>query len=605
MIITVLIPFFAWGLFFTYTSRKGLGWRTAFLATSVAWGVALSLLTEFLSIFSALNRACLAAGWMVLAITSGVLLFRTGPIPKLPKLATLPRTDKFMVFSIVGILLCTFVIAVVSPPNNWDSMTYHMSRVMHWKQNQSVEHYPTGIVRQIELNPWAEFAITNLQILIGGDYLANLVQWFCMAGSILGVSLIAEKLGADRRVQIFAAVVAATIPMGILQSSSTQNDCVVSFWLVCLVYFGIIFNEEPCWSYALAVGASLGLAILTKGTAYIYAFPLSIWLAIYSLKSIKLMAAKYIGLILLIVISINIGHYIRNYGVFYNILSSGENTYSNEIHSLISLLSNITRNIALEAGSPFKYANHIIKSGVEMLHSSMELDINDQRTTWPGTKFDVVVSTHEDTVGNPFHVLLIISSIITVCCSKKLQSKQHVLQYLFAIVMAFILFCLYLKWQPWQNRLLLPLFILWSPIIALVMAEIKQLWATHSILIIICVIALPYLLYNSSRPIIPTRHTNSIFTSERNSQYFNNRPELMPTYLEIVYKLKSMNCSNIAIQIGVDSWEYPLWVLLQKEFNQDIHIEHVNVNNLSGKIPLHNNSFCQMVYIDRKNNFDQ
>ncbi|MCS7249274.1 MAG: hypothetical protein NZ840_13700, partial [Anaerolineales bacterium] len=44
-------------------------------------------------------------------------------------------------------------------------------------------------------------------------------------GAALGVSSIAEQLGAGVWGQLFAAVLSASIPMGILQGSSTQNDC--------------------------------------------------------------------------------------------------------------------------------------------------------------------------------------------------------------------------------------------------------------------------------------------------------------------------------------------------------------------------------------------
>ena len=124
-------------------------------------------------------------------------------------------------------------------------MTYHMSRVAHWIQNQSVAHYPTNIPRQLELAPWAEFTVTHFQLLTGGDRLANSVQWFSMAGSLLGVSLIAQQLGAGVVGQVLAVVFAATIPMGILQGSSTQNDYVVTFWLICVAYYTLsVIKQE-------------------------------------------------------------------------------------------------------------------------------------------------------------------------------------------------------------------------------------------------------------------------------------------------------------------------------------------------------------------------
>jgi hypothetical protein len=209
-------------------------------------------------------------GLTTLALVAGVMF----------SLAHSPSEDnshalqfRLIVAAISSILACTFVIAIVSPPNNWDSMIYHMSRVMHWLQQEGVDHFPTNILPQIELNPWAEFAILQFQALSGGDYLANLVQWFSMAGCIIGVSLIASLFAATARGQLLSGLIAATIPMGILQSSSTQNDLVVSFWLVCFIVFGIMSARERSLAWIVLMSLSLGLAVLTKGTAYIFSAP--------------------------------------------------------------------------------------------------------------------------------------------------------------------------------------------------------------------------------------------------------------------------------------------------------------------------------------------
>jgi 4-amino-4-deoxy-L-arabinose transferase-like glycosyltransferase len=93
------------------------------------------------------------------------------------------------------------------------------------------------------------------------------------------VSLAAKQLGGDRRAQILTVVVAATIAMGIMQTSSTQNDYVVAFWLVCLVVFVLRLNRQRpgtgLTGEALVVGGALGLglALLTKPTAYVFAVP--------------------------------------------------------------------------------------------------------------------------------------------------------------------------------------------------------------------------------------------------------------------------------------------------------------------------------------------
>ena len=127
-------------------------------------------------------------------------------------------------------------VAWIAPPNNVDSLLYHMSRIMHWAQNGSLEHYATGYHHQLLTPPWAELANLHLRTLWGSDRPANLVQWFSMVGSVVIASGVGELLGLRRKGQLLTGIFVASIPMGILQATSTQNDYVVTFWAVCSAY---------------------------------------------------------------------------------------------------------------------------------------------------------------------------------------------------------------------------------------------------------------------------------------------------------------------------------------------------------------------------------
>ena len=50
------------------------------------------------------------------------------------------------------VLTVTAFTALSSVPNTWDSMTYHLPRIEHWLQNQSLGFYPTSITRQLEFS---------------------------------------------------------------------------------------------------------------------------------------------------------------------------------------------------------------------------------------------------------------------------------------------------------------------------------------------------------------------------------------------------------------------------------------------------------------------
>ena len=203
--VLILLPGLSWLFIALVFNKKGLCWRSSFLSASICWGVLLTGITEMLGVVKSLTLCWLLLFWggatalLVIAycFTSQQKASKTrGGIR--PFLISLPVFSKFLLAGVAIIVILTGLTALIAPPNNWDSMTYHMSRVMHWIQNQSVSHYPTHILRQLHSNPWSEFAITHFQILTDGDYLANSVQWFSMVGCILGVTLIAEKFGANR-----------------------------------------------------------------------------------------------------------------------------------------------------------------------------------------------------------------------------------------------------------------------------------------------------------------------------------------------------------------------------------------------------------------------
>ncbi|MFQ5613334.1 MAG: hypothetical protein ACE5H9_14495, partial [Anaerolineae bacterium] len=206
-------------------SRPSGDWRHAFLLASIVWGVWVTLITEGLSLFNALQFRWVLGLWLVAALGAGLIFLRTWRRREATWPA-LPRLDRFLWILSGWSLLIAFillVIALVAPPNTWDSMTYHMARVMHWVQNRSVEFYPTSNERQLYMPPWAGYAITQFQILSSSDRFANLIQWYSMIGSLVGATLIARQMGANLRGQIFTIVAGVTIPMGILQSTSTQT----------------------------------------------------------------------------------------------------------------------------------------------------------------------------------------------------------------------------------------------------------------------------------------------------------------------------------------------------------------------------------------------
>jgi len=587
----IILPLISLIVIYLIINKNSTVWRESLILATTYWGILLTIITEFLSFFKLITFGWILGAWGLICIILIYAYSRLNPhkiqISEQNNYSQLHNIKiKLLLCGLVFVVATVGLIAIVAPPNNWDSMDYHMSRVAYWIQNHSVAHYPTSYTPQLYQNPFSEFVILHFQILSGGDYFANLVQWLSMIGCIIAVSLIAKLLGANLQGQVFSAVVTATIPMGILQASSTQNDYVIAFWVVCLAYYllsTIQGETSKIWTNSFKIGSSIGLAILTKGTAYFYIFPFLVWFAFSQIKRLRWQAWKPALIVGSISLLLNISHYLRNYNLFASPLGEPSD-YRNEAYGINILVSNILRNIALHIGTPIGLWNGIANRLIQIIHIFIGVDINDPRITFsktffvPGGWSTIGITGNENGAGNLVHLALIIICMIIFISRKYIRKQSYVFAYLITTISTFLIFCYLVKWQAWNSRLHLPFFILMSPFVGVVLSKLKKQKIAIFIVTFLLVSSLPWVFFNRYRPIIDS---NNIFQTSRIEQYFSNRPFLKGTYTGAVDFLNSKRCSNIGLSMGKDPWEYPLWVLLQQNNQKIVKIQHINVTNIS------------------------
>jgi len=562
-------------LIFRKVSSEKIPWRECFLLSAVVWGVFVVISTEVLSLFFMLRSIDVTGVWIFSTICS-ILIFFTYPKNKIQfsfsQIAWTPF-EYILVFSI-GLIICIlFLIAYLAPANNWDSLTYHMSRVMHWQQNQSISYYPTSIIRQLVMHPWSEYAICHFVILAKSDRWVNLIQWFAMLGSCLGVSLIAKLLGANRQGQIYASVIAITLPMGILQATSTQTDYVLTFWCVCFVCFLLLLRNQKKIVYLFGLAASAGLCGLTKGTGYVIFMPFIVWFFGYHFKGNPRYAFKSLLLVLMIMGILSSGYFVRNYKL-------NNNIFPNKLLPQLvvetldprALIITWVKNMSLHLGTPYLSVNRQVEKGVHWLHLQLGVDQLDKRINFDPKAFKFPDEPfHEDHAGNTLHFLL-----YSICFIFVFRKKEKGLRvYGVVVIISILLLSVFMKFLMWSSRLHLTFFILAAPLIAIVLFESNKKIG-QSMMIIFLIACIPWLFMNKSRPIVGER---SIFQNDRSHQYFYNHPDLEKYYEGAVDFVARTGCNDIGIIIGRDDWEYPLWVLLQKKLSYDFRLEHVLVSN--------------------------
>jgi hypothetical protein len=249
-ILLALLPLLVSACVFIYLSnRHPTDPGRRILLNSIIWlGCYLAVSLEVLSYFKGITTLWLALTWLVpCAIFAGWLWRKKvrGQKVRLPEIHLFKSWRIRFLLVIIGIVVfITGLVAWITPPQTWDSLTYHLSRVAHWAQDQSIWHYATGIDRQTSMPPGAEEWVLNYYVLTQSDRLSGFPQWSAMVGSLFGVSLIAYYLGAKLSGQWLAAAFAATIPMGIVEASSTITDYVATFWVVCVVVECVAYSRN-------------------------------------------------------------------------------------------------------------------------------------------------------------------------------------------------------------------------------------------------------------------------------------------------------------------------------------------------------------------------
>jgi hypothetical protein len=185
----------------------------------------------------------------------------------------------------------------------------------------------------------------------------------------------------------------------------------------------------------------------------------------------------------------------------------------------------------------------------------------------------VAFSTHEDLAGNPFHLAIIVLAFALLLLPS--ARTPDAVRYAACLLAAAALFCVVLKWQPWNSRLHLPIFLLAMPWVAIVFERTLPrpvIWLLATMLL---VASIPFEFLNPTRPLWGQ---NSVLVTDRSLQYFANQPDLEATYRAITAYPYGM-CRQVGLIIGGDNWEYPFWALLPPD--QPLHFEHVSVQNES------------------------
>ncbi|MEI8011080.1 MAG: hypothetical protein WCI27_01175 [Candidatus Omnitrophota bacterium] len=529
------------------------GWRFAALLAAVTLAVLAVLFIEIASPFSALSSLSVRLFWggmiLLFGLMAGWRLKRTGfRFSRLPPLG-------WMEWGALGLVAILFIInigvAFIAPPNNWDSMTYHLPRVMHWAANGSVRFYPAFIERQLLYPPGAEYCLLHLHLLSGGDRWFNFLQLLSWIGVGISTSLIAGCLGAGRPGQLLAGVVAVTIPMAVLQSTSTQNDLFVSFWISAVIALGLLWRKRPAWSTIFAAAAALGMSMLVKGTFFVV-IPFAVWMAICTRQRFFRHCLIF-GFMILLLVG---GHVFRVWTwQDHSLLSTEKSAPLMLRHDPAAIAVNGMCQMATGLMTPFFSADAFLVGVVARASFALGIDLRSPELF--GSAFNGLVDPllfyDEDYASAPVRMILVLILPVLLWWRKATPGGWG---YYACWMAGWVLFFVIVSWQPWITRLHLPLIVLSAPLLGVIAGNSRRWLAVAGIPLF--VFAFLTIGNHATRPLFGA---NRILIGAREHYYFMKKPECAPAFIRATAVIRSSGYKEIGLIEGSDSWEYPLWAL--------------------------------------------
>jgi hypothetical protein len=452
-------------------------WRDAVLLAAVYWSAALVAVTEVLGAFHALKPAPVRILWGLAGLGCVVWIWR-GRLWRdafAERRFRFPAWDVAVIGGLIALLAAlALAVAALTSPGYPDVLGYHLPRQVMWLQQGSLDFFATTDQKQLRMPPFSEMVGLHLLALNGGDADANLPQFFAYLLTIVTVSVIVREMGGGTRSQLLAAFVWATIPMAYQEASNGKNDLITAFWVGILAWLALRAWDVPgsAWKAWLPFGCALGLCWLTKGTGLVYSMPIAAAAGWGAVRSGRRNGARFAAGIAVAALLCS-GHYLRNlswYGTPLGRADSVEQDEMNKSYTPAAIASNVSRDFALELGTPSDRANRAIQSAIEAFHRWIGEDPNDARTSLIpiGDRYAVAYHPNLDSLSSaPAQTLLALILPAWMFWRRRTLGKKAWI--LLALgMLAGLALALSAKWQPWGTRLQLPIFALVVPILGIV-----------------------------------------------------------------------------------------------------------------------------------------
>ncbi len=490
------------------------------------------------------------------------------------------------------VICCILIVYLVSPPNEWDSMTGHLNRILYFLQNKNLNHF-IGTNWNIDTYPKSfpnhqvyPFLMTSKNEIW---FKFHNLSSFLIAG--FAFYAIMKRIKFEFKTRLILSSFYLLIPISIIQSTTTDTDIVLASYLSVFVYFLISYFDQFEKRYILLGALTFSIALAHKIT-FVFSIPPIILLLVYfiwkkreekPLRHFRYILSCYLLSILFIVAPCgyisNILHYghpigpktatlhqsIERAGSFSNLMVQGSRNFIRYNFDILNPdgLRNLTY---------FEDINQKIKIPLKFIDQKLNLKLESETDfTIVPFYFNRSYLFFNSTPIIGFLILIIIGSIFLIPFEKNKDLKQLTVILLLSYVLHLLALSFTAAYDPWKGRYMQSSFVFLLPISGLLIQRLinakKNLAKTISIIFIffVGISGILTILLHQRALLLNSQNQKSIFKINRIEALTISRPDITKAYRN--FDLIVPEDAIVAVATINDDFEYPLW---GKKFNRKL-----------------------------------
>jgi hypothetical protein len=488
--------------------------------------------------------------------------------------------------AIIGIT--NLILVLFTVPNEWDSMTGHLNRVVRYIQRGTMEHFG-GTNWNMDTYPKSVCTIQIYSYLISGNIenAFKLIHHTSYWITLVAVFGIAQRIGRNLSASFFCALSYGLFLDFLMQAITTETDIVLTAYLSCLLYFLYTYYNTIDNKYLYLAGLSFGIVLGHKIT-FVLLLPSVFMIMLYTVFIAPTLKESFnrtlrLGVAILLAVCVYAlpTGYIRNIQVFGHPIGPPTALKHQSVEragSLSNLFEQGSRNVVRYSYDFFNLdgirnaqwgydLNTIIRKPIVKLEDKLHMRLDEE------TDFSIVPFAFQRRFefynANPYwgvYGFALILPLVLLVFFRVFRSRPHWFLAA-AIVLHFIAISYSAPYDPFKGRYFIEtglfgslfLLMLFSNHRLSILKPRRWAWKTYVgiVVALACVSAVMSVYLNIRCLPLPAYGYESALTADRIKYQTFARPDTYPAYK----RFDSIVPADATVALGTinDDFEYPLY----------------------------------------------